>query len=92
VRIDCVFFDYDGVLTTRATGSTTTCRYSSERTGIPVARVRQAFARHNRALTLGQVDHEDFPCRRKARTVLRVSMQFRNFRHHRAPARPQDRG
>lgn len=56
--IDCVFFDYDGVLTTDATGSATTCRYVSERTGVPLARVRDAFARHNRALTLGQVTHE----------------------------------
>jgi putative hydrolase of the HAD superfamily len=53
-----VFFDYDGVLTTDATGSTTTCRYLSQREGVPVARLREAFARHNRALTLGQVTHE----------------------------------
>lgn len=58
MRIDCVFFDYDGVLTTDATGSTTTCRYLSERAGVPLARVRGALGRHNRALTLGQVTHE----------------------------------
>ena len=57
--IDCVFFDYDGVLTTDATGSATTCRYLSARTGVPLEQVRSAFARHNRALTLGQVTHED---------------------------------
>jgi FMN phosphatase YigB (HAD superfamily) len=33
VRIDCVFFDFDGVLTRDATGSTTTCRYVSARCG-----------------------------------------------------------
>lgn len=59
VNIDCVFFDYDGVLTTDATGSTTTCRYLSERTGVPLEQVKSAFVRHNRALTLGQVTHED---------------------------------
>lgn len=58
MRIDCVFFDYDGVLTTDATGSTTTCRYLSERAAVPIERVRLAFARHNRALTLGHVTHE----------------------------------
>jgi putative hydrolase of the HAD superfamily len=58
VLIDCVFFDYDGVLTTDATGSTTTCRYLSERAGIPMGRVKQAFAKHNRALTLGHTTHE----------------------------------
>ncbi|MBX3585564.1 MAG: HAD-IA family hydrolase [Ramlibacter sp.] len=57
--IDCVFFDYDGVLTTDATGSATTCRYLSARTGVPLERVQSAFARHNRALTLGQMTHED---------------------------------
>jgi len=58
VRIDCVFFDYDGVLTTDATGSTTTCRFLSQRADVPIERVKEAFARHNRALTLGQVTHE----------------------------------
>lgn len=58
MRIDCVFFDYDGVLTLDATGSATTCRYLSECHGIPFERLRNAFARHNRALTLGHVTHE----------------------------------
>ena len=59
MEIDCVFFDYDGVLTTDATGSTTTCRYLTARTGAPLERVKSAFARQNRALTLGEVTHED---------------------------------
>ena len=53
-----MFFDYDGVLTTDATGSITTCRYLSQRADVPMARVKHAFARHNRALTLGEVTHE----------------------------------
>lgn len=56
--IDCVFFDYDGVLTTDATGSATTCRYVSAVSGAPLDKVRSAFALHNRALTLGQLTHE----------------------------------
>lgn len=58
MRIDCVFFDYDGVLTTDATGSTSTCRHLSATCGAPLDRVRSAFARHNRALTLGTLTHE----------------------------------
>lgn len=56
--IDCVFFDYDGVLTTDATGSATTCRYVSAACGAPYDKVKSAFARHNRALTLGRLTHE----------------------------------
>ena len=55
--IEAVFFDYDGVLTRDKTGSLTTNRYVSEQTGIPYDDVRRAFARHNRALNLGQVDY-----------------------------------
>ncbi|TFZ03970.1 HAD family hydrolase [Ramlibacter humi] len=56
--IACVFFDYDGVLTTDRTGSLTTCRYLSRAAGIPLDRVRAAFAVHNEALTLGHITHD----------------------------------
>lgn len=59
MEIDCVFFDFDGVLTTDATGSTSTCRYLSARTGRPLGRLKAAFARHNKELTLGLVSHEN---------------------------------
>ncbi len=57
MRIGCVFFDYDGVLTTDRTGSTTTCRFLSRRTGISLDRVSAALAKHNKALTLGLTSH-----------------------------------
>lgn len=53
-----VFFDYDGVLTTDRTGSLTTCRHLAAATGLPLERVRAAFAPHNQALTLGRTTHE----------------------------------
>lgn len=56
--IECVFFDYDGVLTLDRTGSTTTCRYVSQAAKIPFERVQAAFAPHNRSLTLGHTTHE----------------------------------
>ena len=56
--IRAVFFDFDGVLTTDKTGSTTTTRYISQETGIALSAVKAAFARHNAALTLGETTHE----------------------------------
>jgi hypothetical protein len=54
--IEAIFFDYDGVLTLDQTGSLTTNRFLSERTGIPYDEVRRAFARHNRAQNQGEVE------------------------------------
>ncbi|NML44777.1 HAD-IA family hydrolase [Ramlibacter sp. G-1-2-2] len=54
-----VFFDYDGVLTTDRTGSLTTCRHLAAAAGLPLERVRAAFAPHNHALTLGRMTHEE---------------------------------
>lgn len=59
MRIGCVFFDYDGVLTTDRTGSTTTCRYISQQTGIAPERVSAAFAPHNEMLTLGRASYSE---------------------------------
>jgi len=59
MRIGCVFFDYDGVLTTDRTGSTTTYRFLSRHTGISLDRVSAALAKHNKALTLGLTSHEN---------------------------------
>ncbi|MFC5496770.1 HAD family hydrolase [Caenimonas terrae] len=56
--IKCVFFDYDGVLTTDRTGSVTTCGFLSKRTGIPLERIQAALVPHNRALTLGLTTYE----------------------------------
>ena len=57
--IKAVFFDFDGVLTTDTTGSTTTTRYISQKTGIELSVVKSAFARHNAALTLGKTTHSE---------------------------------
>jgi HAD superfamily hydrolase (TIGR01509 family) len=55
--IKAVFFDFDGVLTTDKTGSFTTARYVSQKTGISISTVKAAFARHNGDLTLGKKTH-----------------------------------
>ena len=56
--VKAVLFDFDGVLTTDKTGSLTTTRYLSERTGIELSRVQSAFRRFNAELTLGKTTHE----------------------------------
>lgn len=52
-----VLFDFDGVLTTDKTGSLTTLRALGEATGIPLTRLRDAFAPYNDALNLGRTTH-----------------------------------
>lgn len=52
-----VLFDFDGVLTTDKTGSTTTTRYLSRRAGIELSKVQAAFRRFNEDLTLGRTTH-----------------------------------
>ena len=51
--VRAIFFDYDGVLTLDKTGSLTTNRFLSERSGIPSDRIADAFWRHNQALNEG---------------------------------------
>lgn len=55
--IRAVLFDFDGVLTTDKTGSLTTTRYLSERTGIALPQLQGAFRRFNQDLTLGRTTH-----------------------------------
>lgn len=56
--IKAVLFDFDGVLTTDKTGSLTTTRYLSARTGIELSRVQSVFRPFNSDLTLGKTTHE----------------------------------
>jgi HAD superfamily hydrolase (TIGR01509 family) len=56
--IKAVLFDFDGVLTVDKTGSLTTTRYLSERTGIELSKVQSVFRRFNNDLTIGKTTHE----------------------------------
>ena len=55
--VRAVLFDFDGVLTNDKTGSLTTTRYLSQRTGIELSKVQAAFRRFNNDLTLGRTTH-----------------------------------
>ena len=57
--IKAVLFDFDGVMTTDATGSLSTCKYISAQTGLDYAAVSAAYRKHNRELLCGKVSHGD---------------------------------
>jgi FMN phosphatase YigB (HAD superfamily) len=57
--IKAVFFDYDGVLTKDTTGTSTTCRYLSERTGIPYESLRRAFEVRGGDVRVGKLTRAD---------------------------------
>ena len=54
VPIRGVFFDYDGVLTTDKTGSLTTCRHLSSRTGIELNVLANVLQSFNPDLSVGK--------------------------------------
>lgn len=57
--IQAVFFDYDGVLAKDKTGTLTTCRFLSERTGIPYESFRRAFEVHGDDVRVGKLTRAD---------------------------------
>lgn len=57
--IRSIFFDFDGVLTTDKTGSVTTIRYLSEKTGIDQDSLWEAFAPFNDDLLHGRTSHAE---------------------------------
>ena len=70
--IRAIFFDFDGVLTTDKTGSVTTIRYLSEKTGIDQNAMWEAFAPFNHDLLYGRTSHaEVWPdiCRRLGKEI-----------------------
>lgn len=54
-----VLFDFDGVLTTDATGSESICRYISKQTGIPQTDFEEVYYRYNDDLLYGKTTHLD---------------------------------
>ena len=54
-----VFFDYDGVLTTDRTGSLTTCRHLSSRTGIELNVLANVLHSFNADLSVGKRTHAE---------------------------------
>ncbi len=57
--IKAVLFDFDGVLTVDATGSTTITNYLSKTCGIPLEKVKSCYYKYNKQLLLGELTHRD---------------------------------
>ena len=57
--IKAVLFDFDGVLTIDATGSTTITNYLSKVSGIPLEKVKESYYKFNKRLLLGELTHWD---------------------------------
>ena len=57
--IRAVLFDFDGVLTTEPTGSSSTLRSLAHHTGLDFDRLWAAYAPFNRDLLMGRITHQD---------------------------------
>ncbi|MEA4831158.1 hypothetical protein SDC9_139860 [bioreactor metagenome] len=57
--IKAILFDFDGVLTTDATGSTSICNYISMYTGISLEAFKSEYYKYNNDLLYGKITHVD---------------------------------
>lgn len=57
--IKAVLFDFDGVLTTDATGSQSICNYICKETGIDRELFKNEYKKYNNELLYGKLEHED---------------------------------
>lgn len=57
--IKAIIFDFDGVLTTDATGSTSICNYISHQTGIGLELFKKEYCKYNADLLYGKTKHVD---------------------------------
>lgn len=57
--IKAILFDFDGVLTTDATGSTSICNYISKHTGIRLETLKKEYYKYNKDLLYGIITHAD---------------------------------
>lgn len=57
--IKAILFDFDGVLTTDATGSKSICNYICKNTGIDLERFKEEYYKYNDDLLYGKLQHED---------------------------------
>lgn len=56
--IKAVLFDFDGVLTTDATGSQSTCNYISKQSNVDLEKFRSAYYEYNVDLLSGKLTHD----------------------------------
>ncbi|NRT36406.1 putative hydrolase of the HAD superfamily [Clostridium beijerinckii] len=57
--IKAILFDFDGVLTTDATGSLSICKYICKKTGLDIEIFEKEYYKYNDDLLYGKINHED---------------------------------
>jgi len=57
--IKAILFDFDGVLTTDATGSQTICNYICKKTGLGAEAFKKEYYKYNNNLLYGKTNHEN---------------------------------
>lgn len=57
--IKAILFDFDGVLTTDATGSLSICNYICKKTGLDIETFENEYYKYNDDLLYGKINHED---------------------------------
>ncbi len=57
--LKAILFDFDGVLTTDATGSTSICNYIAKKTGIDLDLFKNEYYKYNNDLLYGKIAHTD---------------------------------
>ena len=79
--IKAVLFDFDGVLTTDATGSQSICRYIAAQTGIDYRRVAGAYRSYNEDLLCGRLSHSDIwnDFCRKLNSEISIDVLYSSF-------------
>ena len=59
IKIKAIFFDFDGVLTTDVTGSTSICNYISKTTNIDLEIFKKEYYKYNHDLLYGKTTHNE---------------------------------
>lgn len=57
--IKAILFDFDGVLTTDATGSQSICNYICKKTGLDIRKFKNEYYKYNEDLLYGKTSHEE---------------------------------
>ncbi|WP_238916305.1 HAD-IA family hydrolase [Clostridium sp. YIM B02555] len=57
--IKAILFDFDGVLTTDATGSLSICNYICNKTGLDIEKFENEYYKYNDDLLYGKINHEE---------------------------------
>jgi putative hydrolase of the HAD superfamily len=76
-----ILFDFDGVLTTDATGSTSICNYISKKTGIDLDVFKKEYYKYNDDLLYGKTTHDNIWANlcRNLNTDINISVLYDSF-------------